>query len=281
LPRDNIYEIINTKTINKCFFITMILRCEIVVKDNRIDVESHKISPSILTKKEYNDTIKKEKYREILGEKKDFEVDNNKINIYLEYQRINKNKKNIEYVDFIYQNIASIKSTYLLEWKKNKPKYDPKKYPDIKSEEYDDKYNYFVKLLPKMKKIKNFYMNGSILFENNYLYKFFMKEQNIIGKIIDIEKPIFFDRKLSSSLFSSIGAFICHTTGKQKNALDNYYKIDDSYPHGVIIKYEGNISYLPLNSDVGFTFSIKQIKIKKVEKIYITNDVYYYLVEAK
>ena len=46
------------------------------------------------------------------------------------------------------------------------------------------------------------------------------------------------------------------------------------------IKYLKSFNYLPLNANSGFSFDILQIKIKKVNKIQITDDVFYYLIEG-
>ena len=114
---------------------------------------------------------------------------------------------------------------------------------------------------------------------NNYLYKELLNN-NIEGKIIKIIMPILFDKKIASSILSESNTFICQTDGKNKDELTNYYKIDNNFPHMILITYIGNISYIPMDSDIGLTFSIKQIKIKKINKIHITDKVFYYMIEG-
>jgi hypothetical protein len=286
LPRENIFEVLETKTIKNCFFIKLILRNQMIPANNRVEVKNKSVPPSILNSKEYNEIIKnKDLYFDIKSDKKDFIIDKNKINIYLEYLSINKNKKPITPVEaeLVYEKIIPIDSKYLVDWTntKTKPKYNPKKYPSIKEKEFDEVYNKFLDLLKNTKKTNKIYIIVSVLYKkNNHLYNQFTDDVEK-GKIIKITKPIIFDTKITSSIFFEASTFICKTEGKNKDNINNYFTIDNKYPHFIIIEYHKNISYIPLNSGYGMTFGIEQLKIIKSEKINITEGVYYYLIEAK
>ena len=100
---------------------------------------------------------------------------------------------------------------------------------------------------------------------------------NRINRVIHIKKPLIVEKSLSYFVFSDAGYFM--TSGTEKNMLATN-KIDIDYPMMILIKYKNNTRYIPLNSDYGFVFEIKRLKINKVEKKHITDSVYYYLVSA-
>lgn len=277
LQRDNIFQVMETQNIGGIFFITMKLVSQIMIKNN-ITSETIKIyDSSIINKKEFDELITRNKYYKIICN--DNIINNYRINIYKEYLKLNR--KEIKYTKFIFDKIISIRSKYLLEWCKHKPIYNSKKYPKIKKEEFDDIYNKFINILSKKKIINKIYINCSVkyFYGDNFLYKK-LSNDNIEGKIIKINLPVIFNKKLSNSILSENTNFICYTEGTNVKEFSNYYKIDNNYPHIIIVEYNHKISYLPISYDEGITFDVKQIKIDKINKTYITDNIFYYLIET-
>ena len=276
LPRGNIFEVIETTTINDCFFIKLLLRCQIIPKHHIISMEMEDLPQKVLTKKEYK-KLDKSKYIEHKTNIKDFVIDKTKINIYKEYQKINKNKMLIEYDRFLFEKIYMIKNIDLLKWLNKKPKYDVKKYDFIPEKEFAEVYQKFMDLVPLMKIAKNVYINVNIIYkENNELYNNIIDNLQV-NKTIKIKKPIVIEKSLSGSIFADTSSFI--TNGNDKKIIATN-KIDKTYPMMIIIKYKKNVKYIPLKSDNGFTFDITKLQLKKIEKRNITNDVFYYFIEA-
>ena len=265
LPRNNIFEVIETKNTNKIFFIKLLLKYQMNPKEHIISIENKNIPSSILSKK----SIDKTKYFEINGNKKSFPENNIKIDLYNEYLISNKESK---YTKFVYENIYDINIKDLQEWMKIKPKYNEKY--NIAKDKFEEVYNKFIDITKNMKKIKNVYISGKYKFFNNYNYKDLLNIYK--GKTIKFTKPLIFSKKLDSSIISESGMFICN----DKNEKDTTCKIDTSYPYLIIIKYKTLFSYIPTSKQEGFTFDITEMKINKIEKINLFDDIFYYYIEA-
>jgi hypothetical protein len=276
MPRGNIFEVVETKTIDDCLFITLLLRHQIISKHYVISTEMEDVPQKIFTKKEYKE-LDKSKYIELKAKIKDFVKDETKINIYKEYQKINKNKKFVDYDRFLFDKIILVNNTDLLEWLNKKPKYNAKKYDFIPEKEFDEDCKKFMDLVPLMKKTNIAYINVNVNYkQNNELYNNVVDNLQV-NKTIKIKKPVVIEMSLSGSIFADTANFI--TNGKDKNMLATN-KIDMTYPMMIIIKYKKPTKYIPLNSDYGFAFGITGIKLKKIERRNITNDIFYYFVEA-
>lgn len=275
LPRNNIFEVIETKTIDDYLFISLLLRHQMIPNLHTISIETENIGQIFFNKKEYNE-LDKSKYIECKTNIKNFKKDDIKINIYKGYQILNRNKKPIYYGTFLSDKIVRIDNIHLIKWLHRKPIYDAKKY-DFPEKDFVQVYKKFMDLVPLIKKTTEVYINVYILYKgNNELYNYVLNNLKI-KKIIKIKKPIVVSLSLDGSIFADVRNFI--TVNENNNMLFTQ-KIDRTYPMMIIIKYKKSIEYIPLNPDYGFVFNITKIQITKVDKRYITNDVFYYYVEA-
>ena len=276
LARNNIFEVLETKKIDNYFFIKLIMRHHMIPKLHIESIETKDVPQSYFTKNEYK-KINKRDYVELYTNIKDFEKDNVKINIYKSYKLLNKNKKLFDDYQLFYDQMCMINNIDIQEWLNKKPKYNKKKYNSIFEDDFDIVYTKFMNYIPLMKKKKNIYINLSIIYKiNNELYINIIKNLDT-KKNINIKNPLFIDESLTNSVFSYASSFI--TVGEDKNMLMTN-KVDTRYPIIIIIKYISICKYIPLFSDIGFTFNINELKIEKVNKIYITGDVFYYFIEA-
>jgi hypothetical protein len=112
--------------------------------------------------------------------------------------------------------------------------------------------------------------------QNNELYIDILTKLKL-DKKIQIIKPLFVAEYLTHSVLSDSIEYI--TTNQDENMLYTN-KIDTNFPLVIIIKYKQTIDYIPLYSDVGFTFYITELNIEKIDKIFITDTIFYYYVEA-
>ena len=103
---------------------------------------------------------------------------------------------------------------------------------------------------------------------------------NDANKIIEFKYPIIFSKKLMASFFADIQLFFCKTEGKKAKKYDNYYSLDHSHPPIIVIKYTGDVSYYPTQLYDGITFDVQEMQIKKVNKIQLATQTFFYLVEA-
>jgi len=279
LPRNNIFYVIETKSIGKFFFIKLSLQYQMIPKHHVISTDTEKTKMSILSKKQFN-KIDKEKYIKHKTNVIDFEQNNIKIDILKSYNLINKNKNKtpVEYYKFAYNNIFPTDNSELLKWMIKQPNYDPKKYKHIKESEYDNVYKEFKNIMQYMKKTTKSYIIIGVHYRgrNNELYDMMTNEMKV-NKIIKIKKPLLIEKSLSSSIFADTPV---HIIKNNDTKILNSYTIDTNYPMMIIIKYRNEFEYIPLTSDYGVTFNIKQLKITNFEQKYITDDVYYYIVDA-
>jgi hypothetical protein len=128
-----------------------------------------------------------------------------------------------------------------------------------------------------MKKKKNMYINVSIRYKQNNESYIDILNNLKLDKKIQIIKPLFVAEYLTHSVLSDSIEYI--TTNQDENMLSTN-KIDTNFPIVIIIKYKQTIDYIPLYSDVGFTFYITELNIEKIDKIFITDTIFYYYVEA-
>jgi hypothetical protein len=277
LPRSSIILVLTTKIIDDYFFIELLLKQQIIPTQHIVSIESKELPPIILTKKEY-EKLEKDKYIELKTKTKVFKKDNIKMDIYKEYKKISKNKKRIDYDRFLF-DLTELDNVDLLEWTQKKPKYNAKKYSSIPENKFDDTYKKFMDLIPLIKTTHSVYINVCLWYKHekhNSLYNNIINNLQV-KKVIKIKNPIAIEMSLSGAIFADTSNIV--TSGVDKRILATN-KTDKSYTMMIIIKYKKNVQYIPLNSDYGFTFGVTEIKITKVEKKNITNDVFYYLVEA-
>jgi hypothetical protein len=291
LPRDNIFEIIETKTIDDVFFITMELKLQFKPLNNSIkSKKTMYIYPDIISKKEFQEYAEHSMYI-------NYESSKNKLDIdlqYLQYKETSdkiKRKRNGKFFDDFYSNssriydILDIPTKYLLEWENKKPTQNKKKYPQFTQNVLDDIYKTYL-VLTGYKKQKT-----------NTIYTYFWRidGENLLGlydkikkldasndanKIIDFKYPFVFYKKLTASFFADIQQFSCKTEGKKERKYDNYYYLDHSFPPIIVIKYTGDVSYYPTQIYDGITFDVQEMQIKKVNKIQLATQTFFYLVEA-
>lgn len=279
LPRRNIFEVIDHYSTSNCFFISLLLRHQMIPQHHMISTESKDVPEQFFNKSEYK-KMDRSTYIDLKTKISDFEKDNQMTNIYKGYMMINTDIKRIDYDNQFYRKIYDIASIDLISWLDGKPKYDILKYASIPEKEFDETYKKFIDLIPLMKRSRNLYINVSIIYkQSNELYNEIYRniQMNRINRVIRIKKPLIVEKSISYSVFSDAVNFM--TNGMDRNMLATN-RIDIDYPMMILIRYKNRIRYIPLNSDYGFVFEIKRLKINKVEKKHITNNVYYYLVSA-
>lgn len=142
------------------------------------------------------------------------------------------------------------------------------------------------KSLRNKKKKKIFYIfdtqnhNGNIFYElRDELIKT-KNGENIIGKVYDIKHSVLINKKIDEQFYHSILFANYKTETYNFKLYDNYFTIDYSIPVEIIIKYFGEVFYFPLDVYDGITFDVKAIKIISVQKIYLTQNVFMYYIEA-
>ena len=80
LPRNNIFEVLETKFVGNRFFIKLLLKHQMIPKEHPVSIETSKIQPNYFSTKEYKQ-LDKSKYEELETNIKNFAKDNTKIPI--------------------------------------------------------------------------------------------------------------------------------------------------------------------------------------------------------
>lgn len=288
LQRNNIFEIIETKTIGKIFFITMELKLQFNHSINSVKKKKSKIIlPSIIDKNEYqNNLLKHNSYIDYkMDKEKNNFIMNQKYNIYNEMLKKIKKRTPTKYFSNIYiDKLDYIETKYLIEWKNKKPKYSEKKYY-MNENLFNNVYNTFINLTTHYKQqnakiIYTNYLYNSLLFASFKLFVKIINNEEIINEIFEIKYPMFITKKMSPILFGEFEYFLCNKKGNNARKYDNYYSINHTFPITIILKYTGDITYYPTQIYDGITFDIQEIQIKKINKIQLTQQFFFYLIEA-
>ena len=282
MGRNNIFKVLETKLIDSYFFIKLLIVHQMIPNNtNMVETNSKNMATeqSYFNRKEYKQ-LNKNNYTVLESNAKDFIMENTKTNIYEDYKTINVNKS-IKDIGLFYGILSRIDNKTIQEWTTNKPIFDEKKYSYIPEKEFEKNfnniYNDFIPYVSSMKKKKNMYINVSMRYkQNNELYIDILTKLKL-DKKIQIIKPLFVAEYLTHSVLSDSIEYI--TTNQDENMLYTN-KIDTNFPLVIIIKYKQTIDYIPLYSDVGFTFYITELNIEKIDKIFITDTIFYYYVEA-
>jgi hypothetical protein len=187
-----------------------------------------------------------------------------------EYKDLDKTKYydlNIKNPKFNDQEIK-IKITKYLSLVKNNKKYEYSNFLEslelYNNKARDSIIHLMSPILNKKQKTSNILLNGyHILPRINKKYK--------KGEVILISYPIEFFLDIDYSIFLGRG---------HHNNLKSIYFTDKSYPYLIIINYKPEVEYIPIDFNRGLTLDISRITIDKVEKMNITDEIYYYLIEA-
>jgi hypothetical protein len=293
LQRNNIFKIIETQKINDVFFITMELIMQYKHNFNSVEKETTLfVLPDIINKKKQQQNLMdNNSYIKYDNYKKENFIANQRYDFYKEMcEKVKKRTPNKYFTEVNNYNIRlhqilRIKTKNLIEWKIKKPSYSKKKYPNFTEKGFNKIYETFVKLTTQYKpqNTNTIYVNSktpfmSYNFQN--LENKLIKTTEINNEIFKIEYPLIITKKMSASIFGDIEYFICDKKGNNAKMYDNYFSIDHSFPITIIIKYVGDVSYHPTQMYDGITFDVQEMQIKKVNKIQLATQTFFYLVEA-
>ena len=293
LQRNNIFKIIETQKINDVFFITMELIMQYKHNFNSVEKETTLfVLPDIINKKKQQQNLMDDNsYIKYDNYKKENFIANQRYDFYKEMcEKVKKRTPNkyftgVNNYNIRLQQILRIKTKNLIEWKIKKPSYSKKKYPNFTEKVFNKIYETFLKLTTQYKSqnTNTIYVNSKTPFMSyNFknLENKLIKTTEINNEIFKIEYPLIITKKMSASIFGDIDIFICDKKGNNAKMYDNYFSIDHSFPITIIIKYVGDVSYYPTQLYDGITFDVQEMQIKKVNKIQLATQTFFYLVEA-
>jgi hypothetical protein len=129
--------------------------------------------------------------------------------------------------------------------------------------------NSIVELIPpvlnKKKKTSNILLNGYHILPK--ICKVYKKGCSFL-----ISNPIEFFLDIDYSIFLG--------RGTKDKKLKSIYFTDKSYPNLIIINYKPEVEYIPINFNRGLILTINNITFDKIDRVNITDEIYYYLIEA-
>jgi hypothetical protein len=317
LPRGNIFEIIDTKLIGNILFIKMILKYQIIPSKHPMKTEPQK-PPKIIINTPKLKKFAKSKYVPIDGETVRINKKHTLLEIYKEtlhhidmklYTDIEKATNNFEKSK---TELDITKYPLLIEKHKefstnsqiisdlnlfSDPGYLIKMCNNIPlSWKYEDIVNYFTETIKikkerdfsirnnsiclKLQKTRNIFINGKDLRlrKLNFLDSV-IKIVNIKpGSIIKVTNGLFFYNKFDSSILNDSNDFI--TSTDKKYSKNPEFPIDKKFPYLIIIKYKSEVDYFPVNFNMGYTAFIEKMTVDAVTTVNITDEIYYYIIEA-
>ena len=316
LPRGNIFEIINTKLIGNIFFIKMILKYQIIPSKHPVKTETQKPGKPIINNPKLKNFTK---YVPIDGDAARINDTHTLLEIYKEtlrhidmklYADIEKATNNFQksktelditkYPLLIEKHKEYSTNSYIISDLNlfSDPEYLIKMCNNIPlSWKYEDIVKYFTETIKikkerdfsirnnaicvRLQKTRNIFINGK---DSQFRRLDFVDKVSKIvnikpGSIIKVSTAILFYNEFDSRILNDSNDLITVSTDR-KNDKNTVYNIDNEFPYLIIIKYKPEVEYFPIDFNRGYTPSISKMMVDAVTTVNITDEIYYYLIEA-
>jgi len=261
LPRDCLFEILNTTMNENIVMIEMILRYQNFLEDDKVIFTKKEVEHLELIKsnpKTFN--VKFRKIRDVL------------LNLYQSYS------PPIDYYPSFYDEEVITKDE-ISDWIIREPNY---KNINLLREDVNYLYKGFLNNIQNIITIEN----GTIYLITDWFSQKWLTEKinNALiksEKTIQIDYPLIFDLKLDASVYANPLFFVYEGDNSDRSMHDQYLKIDEKYPLFVITKLRvDKMGYMPLGLGRGITIDINKINILKCQKWFLSDYFFYTCVSS-